>query len=120
MKNLKIFNENLATAFVLSYTKTPDVIKRMSCNIDDDRLMIKINREKQGLVHCINASLIEIKPEPGKKHHMHCTEVWVGYDSEGYHWSDAMGGRLVDCTGMTVDQAIDHIVTEVKEMIKNG
>lgn len=26
---LKIFFENLAAAFVVSYTKTPDVIKRM-------------------------------------------------------------------------------------------
>ena len=100
---LKIFFENLAAAFVVSYTKTPDVIKRMGSS----------------LCHCINAAVIEIRPDANKKHHMLCQEIWVGYDAEGYHWSDAMRGRLVDCTGLTIDQAIDHIVAEIKEMIKD-
>lgn len=116
---LKIFFENLATAFVVSYTKTPDVIKRMGSRIDDDEMAITIRREKQGLRQCINATVIEIRPDANKKHHMHLMEIWVGYDAEGYHWSDAMRGRLVDCSGLTIDQAIDHIVAEIKEMIKD-
>ena len=116
---LKIFFENLAAAFVVSYTKTPDVIKRMGSRIDDNEMDITIRREKQGLCHCINATVIEIRPDANKKHHMLCQEIWVGYDAEGYHWSDAMRGRLVDCTGLTIDQAIDHIVAEIKEMIKD-
>lgn len=116
---LKIFFENLATAFVVSYTKTPEVIKRMGSRIDDVEMAITIRREKQGLRQCINATVIEIRPDANKKHHMLLQEIWVGYDAEGYHWSDAMRGRLVDCTGMTIDQAIDHIVAEIKEMIKD-
>lgn len=116
---LKIFYENLATAFVVSYTKTPEIIKRMGANITNEELDITIRREKQGLRQCVNATVIEIRPDANKKHHMLLQEIWVGYDSEGYRWSDAMRGRLVDCTGMTTDQAIDHIVAEAKKMIKD-
>lgn len=116
---LKNFFEHLAAAFVVSYTKTPDVIKRMGSRIDDDEMAITIRREKQGLRDCINATVIEIHPDANKKHHMLCQETWVGYDAEGYHWSDTMRGRLVDCTGLTIDQAIDRIVAEAKEMFKD-
>ena len=116
---LKNFFENLAAAFVVSYTKTPDVIKRMGARIDDDKMEITIRREKQGLRRCVNATVIEIRPDANKKHRMILQEIWVGYDSEGYHWSDAMHGRLVDCTGMTKDQAIDLIVAKAKEMIED-
>ena len=116
---LKIFYENLAAAFVVSYTKTPEIIKRMGANITNEELDITIRREKQGLRDCINATVIEIRPDANKKHHMHLMEIWVGYDSEGYRWSDAMRGRLVDCTDLTIDQAIDRIVAEIKEMIND-
>lgn len=116
---LKNFFVNLATAFVVSYTKTPDVIKRMGSRIDDDEMTITIRREKQGLRQCINATVIEIRPDANKKHHMLCQEIWVGYDAECHHWSDAMRSRLVDCTGLTIDQAIDLIVAEAKEMIED-
>lgn len=116
---LKNFFAHVAAAFVVSYTKTPDVIKRIGVKIDEDMMEITIRREKQGLRRCINATVIEIHPDANKKRHMLCQEIWVGYDAEGYHWSDAMRGRLVDCTGRTIDQAIDHIVAEIKEMIKD-
>ena len=116
---LKNFFEHLAAAFVVSYTKTPDVIKRIGAKIDEDATEITIRREKQGLRDCINATVIKIHPDANKKHHMLCQEIWVGYDAEGYHWSDAMRGRLVDFTGLTTNQALDHIVAEIKEMIKD-
>ena len=116
---LKNFFVNLATAFVVSHTKTPDVIERMGVRIDDDEMAITIRREKQGLRRCINAIVIEIRPDANKNHHMHLQEIWVGYDAEGHHWSDAMRGRLVDCAGLTIDQAIDHIVAEANEMIED-
>lgn len=116
---LKQFYENLATAFVVSFTKTPEVIKRMGVNIDDDLLQISIRNEKQGLVHCINGTVLEIKPDANKKHHMLCQEILVGYDSEGCRWSDCMRGRLVDCTGLNTDQAIDLIVEKLKEISKD-
>lgn len=114
---LKTFFENLTTAFTSSYSKTPEIINRIDSHIDDDTLSIIIHREKAGLIRCVNATVLEIRPDANKKRHMLCQEIWVGYDSEGYHWSDAIRGRLVDCTGLTINQAIDKIVTEVKEMI---
>lgn len=116
---LKNFFEHLAAAFVTSYTKTPEVIKRIGAKIDEDVMEITFSREKQGLRQCINATLIEIRPDANKKHHMHCQEIWLGYDAEGCRWSDVMRGRLVDCTDLTIDQAVDHIVAVIKEMIKD-
>ena len=116
---LKNFFVNLATAFATSYAKTPEVIKRMYSKIDDDKMRIMIRREKQGLRDCINATVIEIHPDANKNHHMHLQEIWVGYDAEGHHWSDATQGCLVDCAGLTKDQAIDMIVAEAKEMIED-
>lgn len=110
---LEIFYENLATAIAVA---NMDIIKRLASAQRNGELQIQVRNEKQGLVHCINARVFTLKP--GKKpHHMEIDEVWVGYDAEGYHWSDAMGGRTVDCTGKTIDQAIDDIVAEMKEMI---
>ena len=87
--------------------------------ITEEEARTLIRREKQGLRDCINATVIVIRPDANKKHHMLCQEIWVGYDAEGCHWSDAMRGRLVDCTGLTTNQALDHIVAEIKEMIKD-
>ena len=116
---LKQFYENLATAFVVSYLKTPKVIKRMSCQIDGTEMAITIRKEKQGLRQCVNATIFEIRPDANKPHHMEINEIWVGYDGEGYRWSDHMGGRDVDCTGLTIDQAIDLIVNDLKEISKD-
>lgn len=110
---LEIFYENLACAIAVA---NKDVLKRLSSAQRNGELQIQLRSEKQGLCHCINARLYTIKP--GKKaHHMEIDEVWVGYDAEGYHWSDFMSGRTVDCTGLTIDQAIDSITAKVKEMI---
>lgn len=110
---LEIFYENLATAIAVA---NMDIIKRLASAQRNGELQIQVRNEKQGFVHCINARVFTLKP--GKKpHQMEIDEVWVGYDSEGYHWSDAMGGRTVDCTGKTIDEAIDHIAAEMKEMI---
>ena len=110
---LEIFYENLACAIAVA---NKDILKRLASAQRNGELQIQVRNEKQGFVHCINARVFTLKP--GKKpHHMEIDEVWVGYDAEGYHWSDAMGGRTVDCTGKTIDQAIDDIVAEMKEMI---
>ena len=116
---LKQFYEKLAAAFVVSFTKSPKVIERMGVNIDDDLLQITIRKEKQGLIHCINGTVLEIRPDVNKKHHVLCQEILVGYDSEGYHWSDCMRGRLVDCTALNIDQAINLIVNKLKEIFKD-
>ena len=110
---LEIFYENLATAIAVA---NMDIIKRLASAQRNGELQIQVRNEKQGFVHCINARVFTLKPSK-KPHQMEIDEVWVGYDAEGYHWSDAMGGRIVDCTGKTIDEAIDHIAAEMKEMI---
>ena len=110
---LEIFYENLATAIAVA---NKDILKRLASAQRDGELQIQVRNEKQGFVHCINARVFTLKPSK-KPHQMEIDEVWVGYDAEGYHWSDAMGGRIVDCTGKTIDEAIDHIAAEMKEMI---
>ena len=110
---LEIFYENLACAIAVA---NKDILKRLASAQRNGELQIQVRNEKQGFVHCINARVFTLKP--GKKpHHMEIDEVWVGYDAEGYHWSDAMGGRIVDCTGKTTDEAIDLIAAELKKLI---
>jgi len=110
---LTAFYENLACAFAVA---NKNILKRLSTAKRDGELQIQIRSEKQGFVNCINARVFTLKP--GKKpHHMEIDEVWVGYDAEGYHWSDAMGGRTVDCTGMNFDKAIDTIVAKINERL---
>ena len=110
---LTAFYENLACAFAVA---NKNILKRLSTAKRDGELQIQIRSEKQGFVNCINARVFTLKP--GKqKHHMEIDEVWVGYDAEGYHWSDAMGGHIVDCTGMNFDKAIDTIVAKINERL---
>jgi hypothetical protein len=42
-------------------------------------------------------------------------EIWIGYDSEGYPWSDHMGGLTVDCNGLKTKGAIDKIAEKFIE-----
>lgn len=44
-------------------------------------------------------------------------EIMVGFDSDGYHWSDHMGGTIVDCSGLNVQGAIEKIVAGMNEHI---
>lgn len=118
MKKIKmditVFYENLACAWAVS---NKDILKRLASHIDGDMLHLKVAAEKQGLRQCINATCFEIKPA-GEKHKIRIDEIFVGYDAEGYHWSDHMGGRIVDCNGLGIDPAIDLIVEKLNEMLR--
>jgi len=113
MKTIAQFHENLLTAFAVANVK---IIKRIAGHVNGDTLEISVKAEKQGSRHCINSYLYTVKPY-SKPHHMMIDEVWVGYDSEGSAWSDAMGGQIVDCTGKTVDEAIDLIVETINKKL---
>lgn len=113
MKNITIFHENLLTAFAVA---NKNIIKRISGNVNGDELVVTIRSEHQGLCNCINSTVLTVHPG-NKKHHMEIEEILVGYDEEGSPWSDHMGGRVIDCTGMDVDTAIDTIVAEMNEHI---
>ena len=121
MKTIAQFHENLLTAFAVAFVKANKnimdrVAGRVAGHVNGDTLEISVKAPKQGTRHCINSYCYSINPAI-KPHHMKIEEVWVGFDSDGYPWSDAMGGQIVDCTGKTVDQAIDLIVETLMEKL---
>lgn len=106
------FHKNLLIAF----GKANNIIlDRLHGEIRDNELVVTIRSEKQGLSNCINASIISV--HPGKTHQMEIEEIMVGYDSEGSQWSDHMGGRIVDCSGLNVQGAIEKIVAGMNEFV---
>lgn len=115
MKGIAEFQNSVLTAFANSNL---NMIKRISGKVHADALQITVRREKEGLINCINASLFTLHPSK-KPHFMELEEVWVGYDSEGYHWSDHMGGQDIDCTGLTITGAINKIVEKINERLHN-
>lgn len=114
--NITVFYENLATAWAVS---NKEILKRLTSHIDGNTLHLRVAAEKQGLRNCINATDYEIKPT-GEKHKIQIDEIFVGYDAEGYHWSDHMFGQIVDCNGMGIDRAIDLIVENLNKMMSRG
>lgn len=111
MTKIAQFHENLLNAFETSNKK---ILNRIYGRVNGDTLEVVIRREHEGLSNCINATILTIHPTD-EKHHLELEEVVVGYDAEGSHWSDHFGGRIIDCTGMTVRGAIDTIVAEMNE-----
>ena len=106
------FHEKLIIAFGTANKK---ILDRIHCEIRGSELVVTIRSEKQGLCNCINASIISVRP--AKTHQMMIEEIMVGFDSDGYHWSDHMGGSIVDCSGLNVQGAIEKIVDGMNEHI---
>ena len=106
------FHENLLNAFFIA---NKNILNRISGDVRDNELVVTIRKEKQGLCNCINASIITVRPV--KTHQMMIEEVMVGYDSEGYRWSDHKGSTIVDCSGLNVQGAIEKIVDGMNEHI---
>ena len=109
---LNKFYEKLIIAFGIANKK---ILDRIHCEIRDSELVVIIKSEKQGSYNCINASVISVRP--AKIHQMMVEEIMVGFDSDGYHWSDHMGGTIVDCSGQNVQCAIEKIVDGMNEHI---
>ena len=114
--NIAQFNENLATAFVAA---NKDIIDRLSVNAFGDTLHLTVRSKNEGRINCINASVFTLKPAD-KPHCIDLSEVWLGFDQEGSRWSDSMGGKIIDCTGLKVDPAIDLIVSEINARMKEA
>ena len=109
---LNKFYEKLVIAFGTANKK---ILNRIHCEISDSELVVTIRSEKQGNCKCINESIISV--HPAKTHQMMVEEIMVGFDSEGYPWSDHMGGTIVDCSGLNVQGAIEKIVDGMNEHI---
>lgn len=106
------FHKNLLIAFGLA---NKIILDRIHGEIRGDELVVTIRSETRGLCNCINASIISVRT--GKTHQMLIEEVMVGYDSDGYPWSDHMCCTIVDCTGLNVQGAIEKIVAVMNEHI---
>ena len=113
MTKIAQFHEHLLNAFEESNKK---ILNRIYGKVNGDTLEVVVRRDHEGLRNCINATILTIHPSD-EKHHLELEEVVVGYDEEGSRWSDHMGGRIIDCTGMNVRGAIDAIVAEMNERI---
>lgn len=93
-----------------------------SAYVDNDELTINV-RTDNGTRYCIDAitnARYCINSHrfifwPCDKHKMMIEEIWIGYDKEGYPWSDHMGDLTVDCTGLKSKGAIDKIVEKFIE-----
>lgn len=109
---LNKFYEKLVIAFGTTNKK---ILDRIQWEISDSELVVTISREKQGNCKCINESIISV--HPAKTHQMMVEEIMVGFDSEGYPWSDHMGVTIVDCSGLNVQGAIEKIVDGMNEHI---
>lgn len=109
---LNKFYEKLIIAFGIANKK---ILDRIHCEIRDSELVVIIKSEKQGSYNCINASVISVRP--AKIHQMMVEKIMVGFDSDGYHWSDHMGGTIVDCSSLNVQCAIEKIVDGMNEHI---
>ena len=114
--NIAQFNENLATAFAVA---NKGILNRISYNAFGDTIHFTVRSNKEGHINCVNASVFTLKPA-GKPHCIELSEVWVGFDQEGFRWSDSMGGQIIDCTGLKVDPAIDLIVSKINARMKEA
>ena len=108
------FNENLATVFT---DANKGITKRLSVIAFGDTLHLTVRSKKEGHINCVNASVFTLKPA-SKPHCIELSEVWVGYDQEGSRWSDSMGGKIIDCTGLKAYSAIELIVSEINARVK--
>lgn len=88
---------------------------KFDADYQNDTLILGFKSEKQGIRECINSMRIFIHPDQRADHHMEAEEIWFGYDAGGYPWSDHMGGRTIDCTGMKSSDAVKKIVDQVYE-----
>jgi hypothetical protein len=82
--------------------------------IDSDKLFLSFRNPVQGKRQCINDRQLIVLPDQSRKHHMLVEEIWYGYDAEGYVWSDNMGGRIIDCTGLSRIDAMTKLVNTIK------
>lgn len=114
MKKIDNYFEQLATAFAVEYFQRTHIYKLERKFPEDKGVMtITFKSENPGKYNCINEKLLAIHPATDKPHHLLVEEVWVGFDGDGSPWSDHMGGKDIDCTGMTFQSSIDHVVKEI-------
>ena len=109
---MEMFLEELRTAVETAAVKNN--LNVDSARVDNDQLTITL-RTGYGRIQCINEKCYRIAAHELTAHTIELEEIWIGYDSEGYPWSDHMGGLTVDCNGLKTKGAIDKIVEKFIE-----
>ena len=107
---MEMFLEELCAA--VKNMAVENNLKVDSARVDHDELIVNI-RTDNGTRYCINSHRFIFWP--CDKHEMMIEEIWIGYDKEGYPWSDHMDSLTVDCTGLKTKGAIDKIVEKFIE-----
>ena len=114
MKKIDNYFEQLITAFAAEYfQRTHIYVFERKFRADKGSLTIAFKSENPGKFSCVTEKLLTIHPDISKPHHLLVEEVWIGLDCEGSPWFDHMGGYDIDCTGMTFQSSIDHVVKEI-------
>lgn len=122
MKKIDNYFEQLITAFVVEYFKRTHIYEIERVNPEDkSALAIAFKSEENlGKFNCVNKKLLTIYPNTVKPHHLRVDEVWIGFDGDGPLWPDHMGGKDIDCTGMTFQSSIDHVIKEICHSIQSS
>ena len=113
MKKIDNYFEQLATAFAVEYVVRTHMYNLVIGKECSGCLYLTFRSPEQKTSACVNAKQLYIHPTKEKAHHLDIDEIWIGFDGEGSQWSDHMGGREIDCTGMTFQSSIDHMVKEI-------
>lgn len=107
---MEMFLEELCTA--VKNTAVKENLTIGTTAIDNDQLTVNI-KTGNGTRGCINTHRFIFWPSD--EHEMMIEEIWIGYDEEGYPWSDHMGGLTVGCNGLKVKDAINKLVNSFIE-----
>lgn len=107
---LEMFLEELRTA--VKNMAVENNLNVDSAHVDNDKLIVNI-RTDRGVCYCINIHQYIIWP--CETHQMMIEEIWIGYDKEGYPWSEHVDGLTVDCNGLKTKGAIDKIAEKFIE-----
>lgn len=117
---LKQFFDELRAAVVIDYVKTPRQKSKdaLGTSATYSEAVFSFKKKDQKDFNCVNERCVIVRPSKESAHAMLAEEIWFGYDSDGDSWSDHMGGCSIDCTGMKCQEAIDHIVKQLKVNFK--
>ena len=114
MKKIDNYLEQLITAFAVEYLKRTHIYEIERVNPEDKSVLaIAFKSENPGKFNCVTKKLLTIYPNTAKPHHLLVDEVWIGFDDNCSPWSDHMGGKDIDCSGMTFQSSIDHVIKEI-------
>lgn len=90
---------------------------KFNAPIECGTLYLDFRSKSQGKCNCINLKQLMVRPS--KAHTIEVEGVMVGFDAEGYPWSDSMVGLSIDCTGLGWKSAIEKCVTCIKNNFKD-